>query len=80
MISHLLGDRIGLGKCLESRFILPLCHAAFQVGADETISLELLELCCEIVCCVRSGVKKEPSVLEASTRSRFSVLRQAGEE
>ena len=42
MISHLLGDRTGLGKCLESRFILPLCHAAFQVGADEAISLELL--------------------------------------
>lgn len=46
MTSHLLGDRIGLGKCLESRFILP--WAAFLVGADEAISLELLELCCEI--------------------------------
>lgn len=48
MTSHLLGDRTGLGKCLESRFILPLCQAAFLVGADEAISLELLELCCEI--------------------------------
>ena len=30
------------------RFIVPLRLAAFQVGAEEAISLELLELCSEV--------------------------------